>query len=132
MYVLTTWGTASVGAGAALMATQPTDGFQFWAGVQHLSWGLINVLIGARSSYGSRPASVEVPRAPGFWRERQRRMRRVFWINAALDVLYVASGALLWALPDRKEGRGSGAGIVMQGGFLLGFDIIAALTVPGD
>ena len=130
MTVLTSWGAASVGAGAALMASAPDDDFLFWGGVQHLSWGLVNILIGASSLHSARPAVLDEPHAPDHWRRRQQRMPRGFWINAALDVLYVASGALMWGLLKPEGGRGSGAAIVGQGGFLLGFDIIAALTVP--
>jgi hypothetical protein len=37
-------------------------------------------------------------------------------------VLYVATGALLLALGKTQALRGTGAGVLVQGGFLLAFD----------
>jgi hypothetical protein len=130
MTVLTAWGTASMGSGATMMAFERQRDFWLWGGLQHLLWGATNVVIGAASLFRTHHASAHDPHEPGYWRQRAARMRRVFWINAALDVLYIGSAALLWGLSSRRAAQGSGAAIAVQGGFLLGFDISAALSVP--
>jgi hypothetical protein len=127
MTALTAWGGLSTGVGAALMVIEADDPFLFWGGLQHLLWGATNVVIGSASVYKAnhtRPSAIEDVAV------RARRMRRVLWINAGLDVLYVASASLLWGLSERREVQGSGAAILVQGGFLLAFDISAACTVP--
>ena len=62
-------------------------------------------------------------------------LRRLLWINAGLDVLYVAGGLLLAFTLGRRSpfAAGSGWGIVLQGAFLFGFDLLHARGVPtGD
>jgi len=128
MTALTDFGALSVGAGAMLMgAGGGARDAMFWGGLQHLLWGATNVAIGARALSRAAAGGEQEPS----WQERAARTRRVFWINAALDVLYVSSGALMWGLGSRGGVRGSGAAIVSQGGFLLAFDLTAALRVPG-
>ena len=56
-------------------------------------------------------------------------LRTTLWINAALDVLYVASGLYLLSRPE-ETWRGGGTAILIQGGFLLVFDVLHALLVP--
>ncbi len=48
--------------------------------------------------------------------------RTVFLINAGLDVLYIAGGAALMGLGKSDFVKGSGAGVILQGSFLLLFD----------
>jgi hypothetical protein len=52
----------------------------------------------------------------------------VFAANAGLDVLAVADGAALWAWGPTVTARGTGAGFVMQGGFLVGFDLLGSIV----
>ena len=130
MTTLTGWGAASVGAGGALMLANHGDAFVFWGGLQHLMWGATNIAIAGGSLFSANHTRVHTPRPEGYWRRRAIRMRRVFWINAALDVLYIGAGALLWTLADRDAVRGSGAAVLIQGGALFGFDIAAALSLP--
>jgi len=130
MTTLTAWGAASAGAGGALMLANPGDKFLFWGGLQHLMWGATNIAIAGASLYSANHTRVHAEQPEGHWRRRAIRMRRVFWINAALDVLYIGAGALLWTLSDRQAVEGSGAAVLIQGGALLGFDIAAALSLP--
>ena len=68
--------------------------------------------------------------------EQARKLRRLLWLNAALDVGYVAGG---WWFAHRFNGaqgerdrsvRGHGYGIILQGAFLFLFDVIHALRLP--
>jgi hypothetical protein len=56
-------------------------------------------------------------------------LRTTLWVNAGLDVLYLASGLYLLSRPE-ETWRGGGVAILIQGGFLLVFDILHALLVP--
>jgi hypothetical protein len=56
-------------------------------------------------------------------------LQTTLWVNAGLDVLYMASGLYLMSRPE-ETWRGGGVAILIQGGFLLVFDILHALLVP--
>ncbi len=56
-------------------------------------------------------------------------LRTTLFVNAGLDVLYLASGLYLLSRPE-ETWRGGGVAILIQGGFLLVFDILHALLVP--
>lgn len=130
MSVLTAWGAASVAAGSTQAIVWKDDDYWLWGGVQHALWGATDVVIGALSLRAARHAETDAAHLADYWEKRARDMRRAYWINMALDVAYVASGALLWSLSEKPGAAGSGAAIVGQGGFLFAFDIGAALTVP--
>ncbi len=61
-----------------------------------------------------------------------RNLRRLLWINTGLDVLYVAGGLVLVVTLGAQNPfmAGSGWGVIVQGGFLLIFDLLHALAVP--
>jgi hypothetical protein len=66
--------------------------------------------------------------------EARRALSRVLWINTGLDVGYVAGGVALATTKGRRGAnrhfwQGTGWGIVLQGGFLLLFDLIHALLL---
>jgi hypothetical protein len=131
MSVLTAWGAASVAGGATTLVAKRDDDFWLWGGAQHVLWGATNVVIGATSLAKSGRVDLSDPDAVArYGAAQERKMRRVYWINMALDVLYVGTGALLWTLAKPEGARGSGAAIVGQGGFLFAFDIGAAMTLP--
>jgi hypothetical protein len=56
-------------------------------------------------------------------------LRTTLFVNAGLDVLYLASGLYLLSRPE-ETWRGGGVAILIQGGFLLAFDVLHALLVP--
>lgn len=101
-------------------------------GAQAFGWGLIDAAIalaGQRSAERKQTTAtplVEVQHA--------RSLRRLLWLNAGLDVGYMAGG--LWLA--RNKGRdnavwaGHGWGIVIQGAFLFAFDLVHALRVPSQ
>jgi hypothetical protein len=61
-----------------------------------------------------------------------RRLRRLLWINAGLDVLYVVVGAGLVVFGSGPVVDGHGVGVMVQGAFLLVFDAAHAATLPGS
>lgn len=127
---LIVWALASVVAGTALLLL----GDAFWRGVgaQALVWGAIDGAIGLgglRGAARDRRKGRGDPAAPA---AAARKLRRLLYLNGGLDVLYVAGGL---ALAGPFSGGdpftiGSGWGIVVQGGFLLVFDLVHARLVP--
>ncbi len=58
-------------------------------------------------------------------------LRRMLWLNAGLDVFYIIGG-YYWARrpdPEQRGWAGHGWGIVVQGTFLLVFDLVHALAL---
>ncbi len=114
------WGAFSTIGGVIMQFSRRP----FWIGFgqQAIGWGLIDALIAlvaGRST--SRSFSTTT-------------LRRVLLINTGLDVLYMVGGfifARTKGATDEKL-RGQGWGIVLQGLFLLKFDLIHALLVPPD
>jgi len=114
---------------AALMLFSPNP-FLRGLGIQFLVWGVIDAAIayfGAKASEKKRsrlsePDSVEAEAKESRWLER------ILWINTGLDVLYILGGVWLirtWGA-ESLLWKGQGAGIVIQGGFLLFFDFFHA------
>ena len=112
--VLGAWACGCVALGAALAVDPRTRGF----GRQTAAWGAVD---GAIAWAGARRRGVRGPTQPG-------RLRRVLLVNAALDVGYLLAG--LWMLRDGRW-RGDGAAVLVQGGFLLGLDTLAARALRG-
>lgn len=55
-------------------------------------------------------------------------LRDLLYINAGIDVLYIAGGVLLALQPDARS-QGAGWAIVLQGSWLLLFDLFNALAL---
>ncbi|HEX8496598.1 MAG TPA: hypothetical protein VF661_05320 [Actinomycetales bacterium] len=108
------WAAASVAGGAALLARGDAA-----AGRQHLVWGAVDGAIAARGLLGA-PDRTTAPAA------RVRRLRRLLLVNAAIDVGYVAAGLALRSGRLRPGLEADGTAVVVQGGFLLVFDLLQA------
>ena len=120
------WSALSVFGGVALMLllTNP-----FWQGIglQGVVWGVIDAGIAFFGQLGMRRkvAQLDDPNDTRLQLEEARRLRRLLFINAGLDVLYVAVGVglILTFGVDNTFARGNGVGILIQGVFLLFFDL---------
>lgn len=117
------WSVLSMVIGALLWRR----GAPFWrgVGVQSAGWGAIDGIIAASGLLTQRQPPAEPARSAS-------NLRRLLWFNAALDVGYMAGG--LWLARSKGQAdaqwRGQGWGIVVQGGFLLLFDLFHARRVP--
>lgn len=127
---LLTWAGLSAGIGAVMLA-----GNTFWQriGFQFLGWAAVNAMLG---KFGQRAAENRASRLPtlltrSLRRKTARGFRRLLWINAGLDILYML-GALWWMRrrPEDPAVQGTGAGILAQSAFLFVFDVVHALKVP--
>lgn len=117
------WSLVSMGAGAGLAFGGPND-FERFFGVQALAWGAVNLAFSIWGQAQSRTSLFTGPDATDVVKKDRASLGKAFWINALLDVGYVIAGTLLWNLGANDVVRGTGAGIVAQGGVLFGFDTL--------
>lgn len=120
MSTLMAWAVASVATGTMLLSTS-RDNYVRAVGVQNVAWGAIDGAIAAFGYRGIRKQRL-LDKPVAHWKTEDQRLRKVFLINAGLDVLYIAAGAALWGLSKNEIVRGSGAGVIFQGSFLFAFD----------
>lgn len=120
------WAVASVVVGGALMVL--ADGAAARAfGLQCLVWGAIDGAIAIAGALALRRAHARGAVAdPERAAPERRRLRRLLWVNAGLDVGYVAAAIAILALWRTPTGLGHGLGVLVQGGFLLAFDVVHA------
>ncbi len=124
------WGAASVVLGLLLRV-----GGKFWKGLggQFVAWGAIDAAIAIFGQMGARDRvdRLENPGTLEIKQQEVQNMSRLLWINAGLDVLYIFGG-WLWMRRDKGDGqaRGNGFGVMLQGVFLLVFDLFHATNLP--
>jgi len=122
---LRAWAVVNVLAGLALIV----GGDPFWRGfgTQAVAWGLIDGLI-AWAGLRSAQKRVRPPEAEA------RHLLRLLWLNAGLDVIYLAIGAavIVFLGQTNPEVNGHGWGVLVQGAFLLVFDAVHALRLPPE
>jgi hypothetical protein len=128
---LLVWSGLSAGAGVLSLI-----GGSFWRGfgIQAIAWGLVDALIalvGAAVARRRREGLANPLELACLVRE-ERNLRRLLLVNTGLDVLYVAGGVTLALTLGAADPtwRGHGWSIVVQGAFLLGFDLFHAQQVP--
>jgi hypothetical protein len=103
-------------------------------GMQAMAWGLIDAAIAVGGSFLviRRRQALPDPQAKEAVEQETHKLRKLLWWMIPLDVLYVLVGLALAFTWGRKDGwwMGTGIGIVVQGGFLLGFDWYHAKNIP--
>lgn len=125
MRVLGAWSVLSMGTGTyQLLQIDPRTKAM---GMQNLLWGAIDGGIAAYATYDLRK---KIASGKLNWQEEKLAFRKILLINTLLDVVYVGVGLTL--MQSKKPVlQGHGQGILIQGGFLLGFDAINYwLTFP--
>lgn len=119
------WAVLSVICGALMQFTSDRGR---GAGTQFFGWGIINLLIawfGHRNTT-SKYQALENPYDPHVMQQEKVGLRRLLIINSGLDVLYILGGRNLAAQKSGRSPylRGIGAGIIIQGAYLLIFDLL--------
>ena len=123
------WSVASLAVALALAvwAMGSTDGTA--ATLRGVAWqfALWGAIDGAIAALGERDRRRRLARGEGMDADATRafaaRLRRLLRINAAVDVGYVAVGVALVLAWRTPAGLGHGLGVILQGGFLLAFDV---------
>lgn len=113
----------AVGSIAAGQATGETKYFHR----MNVYWNLFNLGIAGAGLLGSRKRTGASETLADAVRQHEN-MKQVLLLNAGLDVAYVVGGAYLRerakSQPDKADQlRGYGSSIMVQGGFLLAFDL---------
>ncbi len=119
MTVLGAFALGSVATGVPMLTSSQPEVRA--AGVQNVAWGAIDGVIAIVALVATNEAREEQQSA-AYWADERATSRKIFAINAGLDILYVTTGALLLALGKTAALRGTGGGVLAQGGFLLAFD----------
>lgn len=124
------WAGFSIAGGLAIRGG---GSFGQSLGGQFIMWGVINAAIALFGNIATqqRIASIENPGALSVRQRENRNLRRLLWINAGLDILYVLFGRRL-ASRQTDNARGHGLGIIIQGAFLFFFDLFHALDMPEE
>ncbi len=126
------WGLISSLLGFLMMR-----GSKFWQNIgwQFIGWGLIDALIALFGQHAARQRldSYQNPGLPEVKVKEAANLRKLLWFNALLDVFYVLGGRR-FAAEDKGDGGklGTGVGIMLQGAFLLLFDVYHALMMPDE
>lgn len=96
----------------------------------NIYWNSVNLIIAGLGYYH---AFKEIPSIE-FWEtlDAQHRMEKILLFNAGLDVGYIAGGFYLIERGkrlNREQWQGFGKSVVLQGAFLLSFDVIMYLVM---
>lgn len=133
MGVLLAWSILNLVAGGLLAAFLRRPLLRVFFGA-NAAWNVVNLAIaagGMLAALGHEPGSLL---GPALLREVVF-FQKVLLVNVGLDVGYVATGVVtvLWGRDRQEPWRlGVGAALVVQGAFLLGFDIVLAVLVGGQ
>lgn len=125
MYVLGGWALANMAAGAYGWAA--FEGEKKYFSQMNLFWNVVNLSIAGFALYSNYSTDVSLMRE-GELLAKHIKTERLFLINSGLDVGYMGAGLLMRHLSSNSEKRGDllkgyGNAVVLQGGFLLVFDM---------
>jgi hypothetical protein len=99
-------------------------------GQQFTGWGIIDALIaifGQRAAE-NRHARLPDPLSSEIIEGETKKLSKILWINTGLDVGYIVGGTVMAFTKGKTNPgwRGHGIGVIIQGGFLLLFDLFHA------
>jgi hypothetical protein len=125
-FALGGYALANIAAGS--IAAGQTSGETKYFHQMNVYWNLFNLGIAGIGLLGSRKVNADNETLAQAIR-RHETMKQVLLVNAGLDVAYVMGGAYLrersHAHPDKSDQlQGYGKSIMLQGGFLLAFDLV--------
>lgn len=115
MDVLTGWSIGSIVVGTGMLFVPNTQ--VKYAGIQNIAWGAIDLGIAV---WGKNSIQKNIGYKPP--EQQQKEFRTALWINGLLDIAYMGVGYYLYTHGKNDKLKGTGAGIMVQGGFLFVFD----------
>lgn len=123
------WSALSVATGLTLLRSKRPA--QRGVGEQFVAWGAVDGAIAVTSLVVNQRRQASSKEQAS---KDNRALQRLLLANAGLDVLYVAGGAVILATRGRTDAtwRGRALGVMIQGGFLLGFDLWHGLRIPAS
>jgi hypothetical protein len=103
------------------------------ASLQAATWGAIDAALAVVGQHNAARKEQQLQRGELSSHDLAREVRNfrhILLVNAGLDVIYILGGyRLLATAGERRERRGMGLGIMMQGLFLLLYDSLLARDV---
>ena len=130
MYVLGGWAIANIAGGAVGWANSGGSAKYFHQ--MNLFWNTVNLGIAGFALYNNLNSSIS-GLTDSMIMQKHIKTENLYLINAGVDVLYIGTGFLLKHLSTNSAKRkdilfGYGNSVVVQGGFLLVFDLIMWLV----
>lgn len=123
MIVLGSWATLNILTGSFGFYSSENDRKYFHQ--MNAAWNLVNLGI---AGFGYRGAStIDANQSYSAALDDVHNFEKILLINAGLDILYIGTGAWLWknGVSTNSERKiGYGRSIILQGGFLLAFDLV--------
>lgn len=136
MTILGSWAVANIASGAILQ-TQ-TEGQTKYFHQMNLIWNTVNLAIAGSSLLAIRRTDITTLDAAASIKA-QHSLQKVLLFNAGLDVGYIALG--MWYIERGKNAstqkliqrrKGYGKSIIIQGAFLLAFDLLTVRALTKD
>ena len=126
MIVLTSWAVGNMGTNAFLLRGASGSTAHFYR--MNIFWNVVNLALavpGLRHSLITDPATIGLAETVNEYHQ----MGKILLMNAALDVAYITGGFLMKEMAKSRERKrdileGYGRSLILQGGFLLAFDIV--------
>lgn len=127
MIILGSWATLNLISGSTGYFLSVNDHKYFHQ--MNAGWNLVNLGIAGFALYNLGQTDASIMSYSESVSELQN-LDKILLFNAGLDFGYMAAGAWLWERGIRKSSQrlqGYGKSLILQGGFLLAFDVILYL-----
>lgn len=126
MYILGGWAVANITGGAIGWAN--SNGSAKYFHQMNVFWNTVNLGIAGFALYNSFNTDISML-SPGEMMAKHIKTENLYLINAGLDVVYIGTGFLLKHLSTNNLSKqdllkGYGNSVILQGGFLMAFDLI--------
>lgn len=126
MTVLGSWALGNMAVSGIGLATDPQGSTKHFHQM-NLGWNAVNLVIAGFGYYSTHGGEVGLSLANTIQEHEQ--MKQILLFNAGLDVAYMAGGLYLLeraknSTDKADQWRGFGQAIIMNGGFLLAFDVV--------
>ena len=134
MYVLGSWAIANIATGAYGWSKYSGDRMYFYQ--MNLFWNVVNASIAGFALYSNYTTDISsLTQQEAI--DKLIKTENILLINAGLDVGYIGTGFLLKHLSGKNAARsdmlkGYGNSLILQGGFLLVFDLVLYGIMKAD
>jgi hypothetical protein len=126
MYILGGWAVSNIAGGAIGWANSTGSAKYFHQ--MNVFWNTVNLGIAGFALYNNLNADISLLSADEML-SKHIKTENLYLINAGLDVVYIGTGFLLKHFSTKNLNKqdllkGYGNSVILQGGFLMAFDLI--------